>query len=280
MTSQIKSRGILTARFEYHFLGQNGPTSSAHKIFRFNPKHLKLRNRVFQTIYFSTVPKNNSCHMHFKHWPFFISFFDLFEQIFNQGKISCTDYRAASWEKYARNLKDLFRDETVLPLPPPIAQVKWVENMNPMLSGKLMKSTFSLVDCFDIIFTTWSSPGWKKKAIQNKKKRKAKISHSTKEKLVCCSFFFRVYNMHSTQFSWLASKRIECGIFNNYSPKAKWILSNNPRGEVDPEENNCFSIIAQVIIRATAFPFILLVSSLETSRNRSAAILKISTSVL
>ena len=57
VTSQIKSRGILTARFEYHFLGQNGSTSSAHKIFRFNPKHLKLRNRVFQTIYFSTVPK-------------------------------------------------------------------------------------------------------------------------------------------------------------------------------------------------------------------------------
>ena len=64
VTSQIKSRGILTARFEYHFLGQNGSTSRAHKIFRFNPKHLKLRNRVFQTIYFSTVPKTNSCHMH------------------------------------------------------------------------------------------------------------------------------------------------------------------------------------------------------------------------
>ena len=30
MTSQITSRGILTARFEYHFLGQNGSTSSAH----------------------------------------------------------------------------------------------------------------------------------------------------------------------------------------------------------------------------------------------------------
>ena len=50
VTSQIKSRGILTTRFEYHFLGQNGSTSSAHKIFRFKPKHLKLRNRVFQTI--------------------------------------------------------------------------------------------------------------------------------------------------------------------------------------------------------------------------------------
>ena len=66
VTSQIKARGILTARFEYHFLGQNGSTSSAHKIFRFNPKNLKLRNRVFQTIYYSTVPKKNSCHMHFK----------------------------------------------------------------------------------------------------------------------------------------------------------------------------------------------------------------------
>ena len=66
VTSQIKSRGILTARLEYHFsVGQNGSTSSAHKIFRFNPKHLKLRNRVFQTIYFSTVPKKLSCHMHF-----------------------------------------------------------------------------------------------------------------------------------------------------------------------------------------------------------------------
>ena len=57
VTSQIMSRGIVTARFEYHFLGQNGSTSSAHKIFLYNPKHLKLRNRVFQTIYFSTVPK-------------------------------------------------------------------------------------------------------------------------------------------------------------------------------------------------------------------------------
>ena len=47
---------------------------------------------------------------------------------------------------------------------------------------------------------------------------------------------------------------------------------------IEPEENNCFSIIAQVIIRATAFYFILLVSSLETSRNHAAAILKISAS--
>ena len=48
----------------------------------------------------------------------------------------------------------------------------------------------------------------------------------------------------------------------------------------EPEKNNCFSIIAQVIIRATAFSFFLLVSSLKTSRNRAAAILKISASVL
>ena len=48
----------------------------------------------------------------------------------------------------------------------------------------------------------------------------------------------------------------------------------------EPEENNCFSIIAQVIIRATAFSFILLISSLKTSRNRATAILKISASVL
>ena len=44
----------------------------------------------------------------------------------------------------------------------------------------------------------------------------------------------------------------------------------------EPEENNCFSIIAQVIIRATTFSFILLVFSFKTSRNSAAAILKIS----
>ena len=35
-----------------------------------------------------------------------------------------------------------------------------------------------------------------------------------------------------------------CGIFNNYSPKAKWIFTNIH----EPEANNCFSIITQVII--------------------------------
>ena len=49
----------------------------------------------------------------------------------------------------------------------------------------------------------------------------------------------------------------------------------------EPEDNNCFSIIAQVIIRASGFfSFNLLVSSLKTSRNRIAAILNISGSVL
>ena len=66
VTSQIKSHGILTARFEYHFSGQNGPTLNARKIDNFYPRHLKLRDRVFQTMNFSTVPKKNSCHMHYK----------------------------------------------------------------------------------------------------------------------------------------------------------------------------------------------------------------------
>ena len=39
----------------------------------------------------------------------------------------------------------------------------------------------------------------------------------------------------------------------------------------EPEENNCFTIIiAQVIIRAIVFSFILFVSSSKTSRNRTA----------
>ena len=48
----------------------------------------------------------------------------------------------------------------------------------------------------------------------------------------------------------------------------------------EPEENNCFSIITQVIIRSTAFSFIFFVSSSKTSRNRAVAILNISASVL
>ena len=49
----------------------------------------------------------------------------------------------------------------------------------------------------------------------------------------------------------------------------------------EPEENNyCFSIIAQVIIKAIAFSFILFVYSSKTSRNRAAVILKVSASVL
>ena len=39
---------------------------------------------------------------------------------------------------------------------------------------------------------------------------------------------------------------------------------------------DCSSIITEVIIRATAFSFILFVSSSETSRNHAAVILKIS----
>ena len=40
----------------------------------------------------------------------------------------------------------------------------------------------------------------------------------------------------------------------------------------ETEENNCFSIIAQVIIRAIAFSFILFVSSSKTSINRAVPI--------
>ena len=40
------------------------------------------------------------------------------------------------------------------------------------------------------------------------------------------------------------------------------IPKTNRRRIIEHEENNCFSIIAQVIIRATAFSFILLLSSL------------------
>ena len=42
----------------------------------------------------------------------------------------------------------------------------------------------------------------------------------------------------------------------------------------EPEEDNCFSIIAQVINRGVAFSFILLVFSSKTSRNRALAILE------
>ena len=48
----------------------------------------------------------------------------------------------------------------------------------------------------------------------------------------------------------------------------------------EPGENNCFSIIAQVIIRAIAFSSMSFVSSLETSRNRAVVISKISGLVL
>ena len=43
---------------------------------------------------------------------------------------------------------------------------------------------------------------------------------------------------------------------------------------------NCFNVITQVIIRATAFSFILFVSSSKRSRNHMGAILQICASVL
>ena len=53
-------------------------------------------------------------------------------------------------------------------------------------------------------------------------------------------------------------------IFNNYYRRRR-----SEYCQIIPE-NNCFSIIAQVIIRATVFSFILLVFSVKTSRNRAA----------
>ena len=51
---------------KYHFWGQNGTTSLACKIVNFNPKHLKLWNHVFQTVYFKNMWKKISLHRHFK----------------------------------------------------------------------------------------------------------------------------------------------------------------------------------------------------------------------
>ena len=67
-------------------------------------------------------------------------------------------------------------------------------------------------------------------------------------------------------------------IFNNYYPQVSEYC-----GIIKPKENNCFSIIAQVIIRATALSFISFTwffFSVKTSRNRAVPILKISASVL
>ena len=66
----------------------------------------------------------------------------------------------------------------------------------------------------------------------------------------------------------------------NLSPQIQCRMSRFSTIFTEHKENNCFSIIAQVIIRATAFSFILLVFSVKTSRNRAAASLKISASVL
>ena len=57
MTSAALARGILAAQFEYHFWGQNGTTLKACKIVNFNPKHLKLWNNVFQSIFQKYVKK-------------------------------------------------------------------------------------------------------------------------------------------------------------------------------------------------------------------------------
>ena len=61
-------------------------------------------------------------------------------------------------------------------------------------------------------------------------------------------------------------------------------MSNNPRDEFEgiirQYSLSLRSITAQVIIRATEFSFILLVSSLKSSTNHVAASLKISASVL
>ena len=43
---------------KYHFWGQNGTTLKVCKIVNFNPKHLKLWNRAFQTVYFKNRQKN------------------------------------------------------------------------------------------------------------------------------------------------------------------------------------------------------------------------------
>ena len=71
--SQIKSHGILTVQFEYHFSAQNGLTTTMHDDDddddgdNFYPRHLKLWNGVFQTMDFSTELKKISCRMHFNN---------------------------------------------------------------------------------------------------------------------------------------------------------------------------------------------------------------------
>ena len=78
-------------------------------------------------------------------------------------------------------------------------------------------------------------------------------------------------------------------LFNNFSSGSVNIVEQSPRRSrgdystifTEPEENNyCLSIMAQVIVRATVFFFVLLVSSLKTPTNLSTAILKFSALVL
>ena len=63
---RLLSRGILTARFKYHFWGQNGSTLKACKIVTFNARRLKLWNRVYDKVSFKTKQKQISLHGHFK----------------------------------------------------------------------------------------------------------------------------------------------------------------------------------------------------------------------
>jgi len=66
---RLLSRGILTARFKYHFWGQNGSTLKACKIVTFNARCLKLWNRVCDKVNYKTTEKQISCHRQFK-WSF------------------------------------------------------------------------------------------------------------------------------------------------------------------------------------------------------------------
>ena len=60
------SRGVLTARFKYHFSRQNSTTLKACKIVNFKPRVLKLWNRACLKVNFQTREKQFSVHRHFK----------------------------------------------------------------------------------------------------------------------------------------------------------------------------------------------------------------------
>ena len=79
-------------------------------------------------------------------------------------------------------------------------------------------------------------------------------------------------------------------LFNSNYYLPKWILLNNPSDKVKGIIQQyslslrriiiIVLVIAQVIIRAIAFSFILFISSSKTSRKHAVAILKISASLL